>query len=116
MGWKPAIHRRLFHKLPAGPDQQSRLQSQTRAVEAHAAASEIFEQFSGHHDSIADVLHATGHHHLPQESAQIAAWCRNLAEEMIAIIPDDPQLSTGLHQLLDARDSFLRAALHQKDQ
>ena len=80
------------------------------------AAREILDQFSGHHESIADVLHATGHHHLPEEAAQIAAWCRNLAEEMIALIPDDPGLITGLHQLLDARDSFLRAALHQMDQ
>lgn len=115
MGWKPALHRRLWHSLPAGPDQQSLLQSREHARLAGLAACEILEQFSGHHDTIADVLHATGHHHLPDECARIAAWCRNLAEEMTALIPDDPELSTGLHQLLDARDSFLRAALHQMD-
>lgn len=114
--WKPALKQRGWLQLrrpPAGPDQQS-------LADAHPAGSPashaMLDQFSGHHESITGVLHATGRHHLPEQGAQIAAWCRNLAEEMVHLIPDDPELSTGLHLLLDARDSFLRAALHQMDQ
>jgi hypothetical protein len=37
--------------------------------------------------------------------------CGGLAEEMIRVLPDGPELTAGLRKLLEAKDCFVRAAL-----
>lgn len=37
--------------------------------------------------------------------------CGDLAQELVAVLPDGPELSAGLRKLLEAKDCFVRAAL-----
>lgn len=49
--------------------------------------------------------------HLPPHLQDFSAPCANLAEAMIALLPDGPELTAGLRELLKAKDCFVRAAL-----
>lgn len=41
----------------------------------------------------------------------VSMECSELADLMIGLIPDGPELSAGLRKLLEAKDCFVRAAL-----
>lgn len=49
--------------------------------------------------------------HLPPDLAAISRPCGELAEQMIAALPDGPELTVGLRKLLEAKDAFVRTAL-----
>lgn len=49
--------------------------------------------------------------HLPESLQPAAERCHDLAEQMIAQLPDGPELTAGLRKLLEAKDCFVRAAL-----
>ena len=52
---------------------------------------------------------------LPPHQAAVSKACINLAAEMLAKLPDSPDLAAGLQQLADARNSFVRAAQDDKE-
>ena len=43
--------------------------------------------------------------------AMIAVLCSQLAEDVLDLTPDGPELTAGLRKLLEAKDCFVRAAL-----
>lgn len=45
------------------------------------------------------------------EEQTVSRPCHDLAAQMIAALPDGPELTTGLRKLLEAKDCFVRAAL-----
>lgn len=47
--------------------------------------------------------------HLPPHLAAVSQPCQHLAAEMIAALPDGPELTAGLRKLLEAKDCFVRA-------
>lgn len=50
--------------------------------------------------------------HLPEGAPrEVSADCAKLAESMISKLPDGPELTAGLRELLIAKDCFVRAAL-----
>lgn len=49
--------------------------------------------------------------HLKTPLRQVSQQCHDLAAAMIRDLPDGPELSFGLRQLLLAKDAFVRAAL-----
>jgi hypothetical protein len=50
--------------------------------------------------------------HLTREDLRLVSQrCCELAEYMLTVLPDDPELATGLRKLLEAKDCFVRAAL-----
>lgn len=49
--------------------------------------------------------------HLPDRLQAFSKPCHDLAEGMIRALPDGPELTFGLRQLLLAKDAFVRAAL-----
>ncbi|WP_433329935.1 hypothetical protein [Spirillospora sp. CA-294931] len=53
--------------------------------------------------------------HLPPPLWQISALCHDVADGMIAALPDGPELTAGLRKLLEAKDCFVRAALPPKE-
>jgi len=42
---------------------------------------------------------------------QVNNLCRQLAEDMVMLLGDGPELTAGLCKLLEAKDCFVRAAL-----
>ena len=54
--------------------------------------------------------------HLPAgKPYDVSAACAGLAEEMIAELPDGPELTAALRLLLQAKDGFVRAAIEARD-
>lgn len=49
--------------------------------------------------------------HLPEHLQDVSQRCHDLARTMILVLPDGPELTTGLRKLLEAKDCFVRAAL-----
>ena len=49
--------------------------------------------------------------HLPAHLQTVSKPCGELAQAMIAALPDGAELSTGLRKLLEAKDCFVRANL-----
>ncbi|MCG6499197.1 hypothetical protein ACFWP2_27315 [Kitasatospora sp. NPDC058444] len=49
--------------------------------------------------------------HLPEHLQAVSRPCHELAADMIATLPDGPELTAGLRLLLQAKDSFVRAAV-----
>lgn len=49
--------------------------------------------------------------HLPPRLQVISKPCHDLAEELIGALPDGPELTFGLRQLLLAKDAFVRQAV-----
>lgn len=54
--------------------------------------------------------------HLPEGPIrQASGMCAGLAYEMVASLPDGPELSAGLRKLLEAKDCFVRSAVLARD-
>ena len=51
--------------------------------------------------------------HLPDELKPIAGECAGLAHSMVALCPENPELTVGLRKLLEAKDAFVRAKVAQ---
>jgi hypothetical protein len=66
---------------------------------------------SPRHPATTGLLRYFAHAHLPAQLAAISRPCAELADAMVAALPDGPELTTGLRKLLEAKDCFVRAAL-----
>ncbi len=49
--------------------------------------------------------------HLPERLQAISKPVGDLAQQMTDLLPDGPELTTGLRKLLEAKDCLVRAAL-----
>lgn len=67
------------------------------------------------HPSTTHLLRFFAYAHLPPHLAAVSAPCAELADEMVAQLPDGPELTAGLRKLLEAKDCFVRAALPGRD-
>jgi hypothetical protein len=63
-----------------------------------------------HPGTVAVAKHLT-YAHLPAHLQAISKPCHDLAEDMLHALPDGPELTFGLRQLLLAKDAFVRAAV-----
>ena len=66
--------------------------------ERHPATREIAQYFAFEHLTHPDMRDAS-------------RLCHDLAENMITLLPDGPELTAGLRKLLEAKDCFVRQAL-----
>jgi hypothetical protein len=66
---------------------------------------------SNRHPSVQQIARYFAFDHLPEHLQAVSRPCAELVEQMIAALPDDPELTFGLRQLLLAKDAFVRAAL-----
>lgn len=69
---------------------------------------------SGRHPDIQDIAAYFDYEHLPAFLQGFSQQCYDLAANMIHDLPDGRQLELGLLQLLQAKDSFVRAALSKQ--
>ena len=63
------------------------------------------------HPSTLRLLSYFAYSHLPTELQAVSYGCCELAYSMVEKLPDGPELTVGLRQLLMAKDTFVRAAL-----
>lgn len=63
------------------------------------------------HPATEQLLQHFTYAHLPQHLAEVSEPCASLAYDMVAALPDGPELTTGLRKLLEAKDCFVRAAI-----
>lgn len=63
------------------------------------------------HPATTGLLRWFEYEHLPEHLQAVSRPCAELAHEMVRGLPDDPELSAGLRDLLKAKDAFVRAAI-----
>jgi hypothetical protein len=63
------------------------------------------------HPSVAGVLRHFSFDHLPAHLQAISKPCAELAIAMADALPENPDLTCGLRDLLTANDNFVRAKL-----
>lgn len=63
------------------------------------------------HPSVAHFGPLFGFDHLPDRLQRISAPFAELAVQLLALVPNGPELSAGLRKLLEAKDCAIRAAL-----
>lgn len=67
---------------------------------------------SDRHPAVRDLMRYFEFGHLPEGPLRTtSAMCADLAWGMVLALPDSPQLTNGLWDLLRAKDCFVRAAL-----
>jgi hypothetical protein len=69
------------------------------------------ENFSDRHPDVTGILQYFECGHLPERLRGKSAACAALADVMVLLLPDGPELTAGLRKLLEAKDCFIRAAL-----
>jgi hypothetical protein len=68
------------------------------------------------HPAVVALLRWFSYDHLPKGPVRLVSQqCCELAHELAASLPDDPELSDGLRELLKAKDAFVRAAIRAQD-
>lgn len=61
------------------------------------------------HPAVEQMLEFFEYDHLPSHLQAVSKPVGELAYEMAELLPDDPQLTTGLQKLIEAKDCFVRA-------
>lgn len=73
------------------------------------------QNLEGRHAAVIDISRYFEYEHLPNRLRPVSKAVHDLAQEMIDSLPDCPMLTRGLGSLLNAKDSFVRAALDVQD-
>ena len=69
---------------------------------------------SERHPGTQQIMKHFAYDHLPPHLQAISGQAWHLAVQMVAALPDGPELTAGLRKLLEAKDCFVRAALDAK--
>ncbi|MFA7482977.1 MAG: hypothetical protein WC314_20885 [Vulcanimicrobiota bacterium] len=67
------------------------------------------------HPSTQHLMRFFAYEHLPPHLQLISKAFHDLAGNMVAKLPDGPELTTGLRKLLEAKDCFVRAGVQPGD-
>lgn len=67
-------------------------------------------QLEERHPSTTAVMRFFDYGHLPPNLRDVSRLSSELADDMVAMLPDDPELTAGLRKLLEAKDCFVRLA------
>lgn len=71
----------------------------------------LMDRHSGRHPSVVETLRWLDCGHLPPNLREIADLITVAAEGLLGRLGDGPQLTRGLHALIEAKDCFVRQAL-----
>lgn len=63
------------------------------------------------HPGTEQILRHFDYAHLPADLQDVSRPVCELAHKMAEDLPSDPELTTGLRKLLEAKDCFVRAAV-----
>ena len=61
------------------------------------------------HPATEAVLKYFKYSHLPEHLQPVSRKCADLANEMVILLPEVPEVTVGLRKLLEAKDCFVRA-------
>lgn len=53
-------------------------------------------------------------HHLPEDLRQISRMFYDLAQEIVMLLPSNPERTVALRKLLEAKDCAVRAKLYKE--
>jgi len=67
------------------------------------------------HPATHQVFRYFAYAHLPPHLQAVSRPFHDLAQAMIAALPESPEVTVGLRKLLEAKDCFVRAALPPPD-
>lgn len=70
---------------------------------------------AGRHPGVAGILRYFAWTHLPESLRQTSAPFGYLAETMIALLPDSPELTETLRKLVESKDCAVRATVDKLD-
>ena len=88
----------------------------TNLVRDHASQPyKTFAETGEMHPAVLEVLQYMTWAHLPEHLQPISRTLGLTAFRMAAVVPQCPELTRGLHALLVAKDSLVRAALNLDD-
>lgn len=59
---------------------------------------------SGRHRAVVDAMRLFTYDHLPEHLAEKSRWFADLAERLVATLPDDPVLTKALWRLWEAKN------------
>ena len=69
------------------------------------------DPYAARHPGTSHVARYFAYAHLPAHLQEVSRPFQELADQMIAALPDGPELTAGLRKLLEAKDCMVRAAL-----
>lgn len=67
------------------------------------------------HPSTVHALRAFRFGHLPEHLQAISAPFTELAYRLVELLPDGPELTTGLRKLTESKDCMVRAAVYARE-
>ncbi|MFE7072723.1 hypothetical protein ACFU96_21835 [Streptomyces sp. NPDC057620] len=69
------------------------------------------DPYTDRHPGTAHIAKFFAYAHLPEHLQAVSRPFQELADQMISVLPDGPELTAGLRKLLEAKDCMVRAAL-----
>lgn len=75
----------------------------------------IEDLFEGRHLGTLHLARYFAWSHLPPHLAEVSRPVCEVMTELVAVLPDGPELTAGLRKLLEAKDCLVRAALDRKE-
>jgi hypothetical protein len=72
-------------------------------------------RLDGRHPSTVGLLRWFSYEHLPPHLGAISQRFHSLAHELVALLPDDPELTVALRKLLEGKDAAVRCAIDLGD-
>jgi len=69
----------------------------------------------GRHFSTVHIVRYFAWAHLPEDLQAVSRPCGVLALQMVAALPDGPELTVGLRKLLEAKDCLTRHAIDARE-
>lgn len=69
------------------------------------------DELAERHPGVVELLSFFEYGHLPEHLQDVSRPLGDVAHEMVAVLPDGPELTTGLRKLLESKDCFVRQAL-----
>jgi hypothetical protein len=69
------------------------------------------DELAGRHPATTGLLRWFEYDHLPDHLQEVSRPVAELAHEAVGMLPDGPELTTGLRKLLEAKDCLVRQAI-----
>lgn len=66
---------------------------------------------AGRHPSTVAIARHFGYEHLPEHLQTVSRVFHDAVDDVLQLVPDDPELTAGLRKLLEAKDCVVRAAV-----